>query len=100
MLLPRKLAEQLGLSGGSPISVQTSIGMGTVLDAGVSISVEVEGRRAEALVRRSDEEVEVIANDALIEELGIVILRPRTGTYRFMEDPPNTERSSVEPVIW
>ena len=62
--------------------------------------MEVEGRRTEALVRISDEEVEAIANDALIEELGIIILRPKTGTYKFMDDPPDTERSSVEPVRW
>ena len=34
VLLPRRLAEELGLSGGSAMSVRTSIGMGTIMDAG------------------------------------------------------------------
>jgi len=100
VLLPKALAEELGITEGRSITVRTSIGEGVVLDAGVSIEVEVEGRTASALVRISEAETEAIANDALVEELGIIILKPKTGTYRFTDDPYDMERESVEPTFW
>lgn len=45
-------------------------------------------------------EKEVIISDALIEELGIVILSPRRGFWRFIDDPPEKIRFSQEPEHW
>lgn len=53
---------------------------------------------AEADVRISDAEDEAIANDALIEDLKIEILRPREGVYRLTDDPPRrswSEKSEI-----
>ena len=100
ILLPRALARELGISEGTPITVRTSIGEGSIIDAGVQVEVEVEGRTARALARISGAEVEAIANDALIEELGVIILKPKTDTFRFVDDPDEVERESVEPVTW
>lgn len=39
-------------------------------------------------------EREVLMSDALIEELGVIIVSPRKGLWKFTDDPPPTTRSS------
>jgi len=39
-------------------------------------------------------EREVLMSDALIEELGVVIISPRKGLWKFTDDSPTTTRSS------
>lgn len=39
-------------------------------------------------------EKEVLMSDALIEELGIIIVSPRRGLWRFTDDPPTALRGS------
>lgn len=45
-------------------------------------------------------EREVILSDATIEEFKIVILSPKSGYWRFRDDPPNKVRESAKPVYW
>ncbi|MEZ0346161.1 MAG: hypothetical protein ABWK01_06395 [Infirmifilum sp.] len=45
-------------------------------------------------------EREVLMSDALIEELGIVILSPKRGLWRFSDDPPQEVRQSCRPQYW
>jgi hypothetical protein len=39
-------------------------------------------------------EREVLMSDALIEELGVIIISPRKGLWKFADDPSTTTRSS------
>ena len=99
ILLPERLAEKLGIPIGSQeVEARTSLGMGRLYAPGLKVLVEVGGRRAEAEVRISRVENEAIANDALIEELGIEILRAGKGVYRFSGE--TTERKSETPEYW
>jgi hypothetical protein len=45
-------------------------------------------------------EKEVLISDALIAELGIVILNPRTGLWRFVNDDQNITRHSHKQQLW
>jgi len=53
------------------------------------VSREVEADLVLSLVER-----EVLLSDALTEELGIIILSPRKGLWRFIDDPLDVTRSS------
>jgi hypothetical protein len=39
-------------------------------------------------------------SDALIGELGIDIINPRTGLWKFIDDPLNVIRKSYKPQLW
>ncbi|MEM4971974.1 MAG: hypothetical protein QXE01_12065 [Sulfolobales archaeon] len=45
-------------------------------------------------------EKEILMSDALIEELGIVLISPRSGLWRFIDDPPEAIRRSYSPQYW
>lgn len=45
-------------------------------------------------------EKEVIMSDALIEELGILIISPRKGFWKFLDDPPEKIRHSYPKQYW
>lgn len=45
-------------------------------------------------------EKEVLMSDALIEELEIIILSPRKGLWRFVDDPLQKVRHSHKPEYW
>ncbi|HWQ16212.1 MAG TPA: hypothetical protein VNL13_00050 [Sulfolobales archaeon] len=45
-------------------------------------------------------EREVVMSDALIEALGLVLLSPRRGLWRFIDDPPDIVRNSYNPEYW
>jgi hypothetical protein len=45
-------------------------------------------------------EREVLIGDALTEELGIIILSPRRGLWRFIDDPYDKTRYSQRPRYW
>jgi len=59
------------------------------------ISREVESDLVVSLIEK-----EVIMSDALIEELGINIINPKTGLWRFTDDPPGIHRRSYKPQLW
>jgi hypothetical protein len=37
---------------------------------------------------------EVLMSDAMIEELGVIIISPRKGSWKFTDDPSTTNRGS------
>jgi hypothetical protein len=45
-------------------------------------------------------EKEILMSDALIGELGIDIINPRTGLWKFIDDPLNVIRKSYKPQLW
>lgn len=57
-------------------------------------------REVEADLVVSPFEREVLMNDSLIEELGMVLLSPRSGLWRFVDDPPDCTRRSYRPQLW
>jgi hypothetical protein len=48
----------------------------------------------------SDTEDEALLNDKLIEKLGIILLKPGKGTWRFNDDPADKERASEPSQRW
>jgi hypothetical protein len=57
-------------------------------------------RDVEADLVLSPVEKEILMSDALIEELGIVLISPRSGLWRFIDDPPEAIRRSYSPQYW
>lgn len=101
-LTPRiLLPERLGIEvGGREVEAKTSLGTGRLYAPELKVIVEVEGRKAEAEVRVSRAENEAIMNDALIEALGLEIIKPKEGVYRFTGEPVETRRESSKPEYW
>jgi hypothetical protein len=55
-------------------------------------------RVADALI--SGVEEEVLINDKLVEELGIVIVAAGSGKWRFIDDPVDKVRVTEKPQYW
>ncbi|HDI31369.1 MAG TPA: hypothetical protein ENF80_00980 [Thermofilum sp.] len=103
MLSARDIGPELGRSvtmeydtAGGPIAM-------LVYPRSCKVSVLEEDRKPkwiEADVVVSPVEREVVLSDALIEELGIIILSPKRGHWRFTDDPVDRVRSSYRPHYW
>ncbi len=109
LLVPTKLAEVLGFWPPPPHArlVELATAGGPVRNYLVYNAVEVEvveddrvsGKVvADAIVSGIEEEV--LVNDVLGEELGIVILGLASGRWRFRDDPPEKVRRSYPPQVW
>lgn len=59
---------------------------------------EVGPRESDVLISSAEEEV--LINDKLIDELGIVILAAGSGKWRFVDDPPDKVRITEKPQRW
>jgi len=59
-----------------------------------------ESKDAQAVAVIASGEKEVILSDKLIDELGIILLKPGKGIWRFHDDPPNVMRTSVPGEYW
>jgi hypothetical protein len=55
-------------------------------------------RVADALI--SGVEEEVLINDKLVEELGIVVVAAGSGKWRFIDDPADKVRVTEKPQYW
>jgi len=53
---------------------------------------------ADALI--SGVEEEVLINDKLVEELGIVVVAAGSGKWRFIDDPVDKVRVTEKPQYW
>jgi len=106
LLVPRGLASRLGLWPPPPeaLLVELDTAGGPVREYLIPDSLEVsivtpDRSRGpvvcDAIV--SHVEGEVIINDKLGEELGIVILGLGSGRWRLVDDPPSVVRSSEKP---
>ncbi len=106
VLVPKKLAEKLSLWPPPENSILESISTagGEVLSYIVPKSIEVKVLASKAASESivcnaivSMHEREVLLSDALIEELKIEIISPKTGIWRFRGRP---EEGSVRPEYW
>ncbi|MBI4701020.1 MAG: hypothetical protein HY744_07655 [Deltaproteobacteria bacterium] len=105
--LPRAAAERLGLwpapATASAMAVRGYGGRVAVLKVPEAVRVRVlaAGRvgpevRAGALIAETDDEI--VLSDALSQELHVHPVRPKTGTWRFVDEPG--ERPGESPEIW
>ena len=109
LLMPVRLARQLSLYPPPPTSSVVEIGTAggparvfLVRDAvdvwAVAEDREVGPRPADVLISPIEEEA--LVNDKLTEELGIVLLAPGSGKWRFVDDPFDKVRGSERPQYW
>jgi hypothetical protein len=59
---------------------------------------EVGPRSADVII--SATETEVLISDKLAEDLGIVLIAPGSGKWKFADDPPDVIRYSERPQYW
>jgi len=109
IIIPIKLGERLGLTPLPPnakiIELGTAGGPTKMYllrnTAEVKVLVEdKETRYVKADILISSIEEEVLLNDKVTEELGIVILLPASGKWRFIDDKPDIIRPSIKPEYW
>ncbi len=104
LLIPIKLAEKLDLyppkkesklrelevAGGEIIQL---IEIENIVKVRV-VTSDKEGKETSATALISPKEKEVLISDLLTDKLGIILLKPGSGIWRFIDDPPNMERKS------
>jgi len=109
LLIPRRLAAELDLWPPPPdaVLVELSTAGGPVRNYLVYNALEVSivepdrvSRTVIADAMISSIEEEVLINDVLGEELGIVILGLASGRWRFADDDPSVVRRSYPPQPW
>ncbi len=109
LIVPRRLAIQLGLWPPPPESFMVELGTagGPVRNYLVPNSIEVcivEPDRSSSTITCdaiiSHIEEEVLINDMLGEQLGIVLLGLASGKWRFIDDPPGKVRESYPQQLW
>ncbi len=109
LLIPRKLAELLGLWP-PPREAEVTV-LGTaggpsrmyLIKDGLNVSILVDGIAKNETISDiliSDIEEEVLINDKLGEELGIVIEKMVSGEWRLSTDSPNVRRKTEKPEYW
>jgi len=109
LLIPRGLASELGLWPPPPSSRLIELGTagGPVKNYLIQDIVEVEvvesdrhSGRVVCDVIVSHIEEEVLINDKLGDELGIVLISMGKGLWRFIDDPLDMVRESKNPQYW
>jgi len=109
LLIPLRLAKEVGLWPPPPdaqIEVFETAGGPTrnyVVREALEVLVEAEDRRVGPVVCDaviSNLEFEVLINDKLGGELGIVLLDLARGKWRFADDPWDKVRDSAPPQFW
>ena len=108
LIVPRKLAEELGIWPCPPGSQEKEYGMveGTARMWSVpgALRVSVVAPGAESPEVDADVAIstrgEVLISDKLAGALGIVIFDLAEGIWKLRTDPPDEERRSVPPRYW
>jgi len=109
LMIPRKLAEHLGLWPPPPDALLIELGTagGPVKNYLVQDVLEVEVVTSDRSSRRvvcdaiiSHIEDEVLINDKLCDELSLILLSVGRGLWRFNDDPANVVRESEKPKYW
>lgn len=65
-----------------------------------AIAEDRESQESLCTIIVSPHEQEILLNDKLIDELGLVLVHAGKGIWRFQEDSPDRERQSVEKQLW
>ncbi len=102
LLLPVAIGKHLRgtrASKATPIRYATAGGMGlSLVPIGIgSVRALVPDRQTPAVDARilvSQDETEIVMNDVLVEALGLVLLKPGHGIWRFLDDAQDRERPS------
>jgi len=105
--LPRKVAVDLGLDVERPAGTIDALDAGgrrlQVLVLGAvevkAVAPDRETGWVEALAVYTGGD-SVLLSDALMEELGLVAERPRSGLWRFVDEPPTKLRESATEERW
>ena len=109
IVLPVRAAARLGLYPPPPTVRVVELGTAGgparmyLLTKAASISIIVEDREEKLIicdVLISPIEEEVLINDKLMDELGIMLVKAGQGIWRFIDDPSNVMRKSVPPEYW
>ena len=109
IVLPVRAAARLGLYPPPPTVRVVELGTAEgparmyLLTKAASISIIVEDREEKLIicdVLISPIEEEVLINDKLMDELGIMLVKAGQGIWRFIDDPSNVMRKSVPPEYW
>ncbi|MFZ8795069.1 MAG: hypothetical protein ACO2O2_14470 [Acidilobaceae archaeon] len=115
VILPRRIVEGLGRRGVDPgsyivdllvrsLSLDSMVGVEAHLE--LALGCLEEGRRladggpvqASGKLYKAGEEV--LINDKLVEELGIVVVAAGSGKWRFIDDPVDKVRVTEKPQYW
>jgi len=107
VLLPRRLAEYLGLELRPPAAraatYETPFGFYRVVVVPRAVDVHLEDVCAEVRgvhAAVAEFEREVLISDALAEGLGIQLISVARGLWRHASDPPDRLRESARPEYW
>jgi hypothetical protein len=109
LLIPMRLARRLALYPppitSSIIEIGTAGGPSRVFLIREALEVwaitddrEVGPKLVDVLISPIEEEV--LVNDKLTEELGIILLATGSGKWRFVDDPADKVRHSEKPQYW
>ena len=107
--VPQALAQRIGFLPKLPqgtrvedyVSASGSAQVRVIPDA-MEVEVEASGRSkgpviVDAVITNTDE---VLLSDGIVERLNIVLEKPRSGLWRFSDEPPSTLRESEAPERW
>ena len=111
VILPTPVAERLGLypefKPGTRAEEYSVVGgetiVGYMVPASVHVQVVAEGVESSPILASATilhGEEEVIIGDRLAEDLGIVVLAPASGLWRFRWDPSGLKRPSAPKERW
>lgn len=110
VVVPVKVAEKLRMwpefSPGTKVEAYespTGTSLFYVVPKAASIAVEAKDKSTKPVVTTiviSDKEKEVLLSDKLMDSLNIELKRPGIGIWRFLDDPPDKERTSEHPEYW
>lgn len=108
--LPAAAATRLGLwprlpASARQIGIRSAGGRALLWDIpnAVRVGVDVKDRKPHwvtAHVLITPDQDEILISDALAEALGLNILSPKKGHWRFRDDPPGLERESMPAQSW
>ena len=100
MLIPDKLAKMLKLKREKKVRYHTAGGDVDMSVLGkATVNLITEDRKSKSVITKlvsSPYGEEVIINDKLVGNLGIVLLKVDKGLWKFLDDPPDKERPSEQ----
>lgn len=109
LVVPKRLAVELGIWPPPENAYVAELGTAGgpvrsyIIPESLEVQVVEEDRTSKVVVSDaviSGIEEEVLVNDVLGEELGIVLVKMASGKWRFMDDPPDVIRESKPVQLW